>query len=215
MDYYVKYRTSDGYVVEISETEPIPEENYGTALCDKYVPGDEWRNAIYIYPEFIVDGRVTISASVQQSPPAVELLTKLAQQKTISDSLKVAAQIATRDLVKAEELSEEEYNALIGIYPAWEEGITYTVGELVSYNNKLYEVIQAHTSQADWTPDIVPALFTKREPAGVIPEWVQPVGAEDAYNLGDIVTHNGQTWISTVDANVWEPSIYGWDVYSE
>jgi hypothetical protein len=130
------------------------------------------------------------------------------------ESLKVAAQIATRDLVKAEELTEAEYNGLLAIYPKWEEGTTYKAGELVAYNGKLYEVLQAHTSQSDWTPDIVPALFVKREPAGVIPEWVQPTGAQDAYALVAIVTHNGQTWISTVADNVWEPGVYGWSVYT-
>ena len=42
------------------------------------------------------------------------------------------------------------------------------------------------------------------------PEWVQPTGAHDAYNTGDKVTHNGVKYISDVDANVWEPGVYGW-----
>ena len=42
------------------------------------------------------------------------------------------------------------------------------------------------------------------------PEWVQPTGAHDAYNIGDKVTHNGKTWVSDVDNNVWEPGVYGW-----
>ena len=41
-------------------------------------------------------------------------------------------------------------------------------------------------------------------------EWIQPTGAHDAYALGSIVTHNGSTWTSTVDANTWEPGVYGW-----
>ena len=35
-------------------------------------------------------------------------------------------------------------------------------------------------------------------------------GAHDAYNIGDKVTHNGKTWVSDVDNNVWEPGVYGW-----
>lgn len=43
------------------------------------------------------------------------------------------------------------------------------------------------------------------------PEWVQPVGAQDAYNTGAQVSYNNLHWISTVDNNVWEPGVYGWE----
>lgn len=46
-------------------------------------------------------------------------------------------------------------------YPEWAEGQSYTVGCKLLYGGSLYKVIQAHTSQADWTPDAVPALFTR------------------------------------------------------
>lgn len=74
--------------------------------------------------------------------------------------------------------------------------------------------MQAHTSQTDWTPDIVPALFTRKTPAGVIPDWVQPTGAHDAYNIGDRVTFNGQVYESLINANVWSPTDYpqGWQL---
>lgn len=74
--------------------------------------------------------------------------------------------------------------------------------------------VQAHTSQADWTPDKVPALWTPvRKVAGAAPdEWVQPAGASDAYSKGDRVTFQGQVWESTIDANVWSPTAHsaGW-----
>jgi hypothetical protein len=44
-----------------------------------------------------------------------------------------------------------------------------------------------------------------------IPEWVQP-GSTNPYMKGDKVTHNGSTWVSLVDNNVWEPGVYGWEV---
>lgn len=43
-----------------------------------------------------------------------------------------------------------------------------------------------------------------------ISQWIQPTGGHDAYNTGDKVLHNGDTWESTLDANVWEPGVYGW-----
>lgn len=96
--------------------------------------------------------------------------------------------------------------------PEWEPGITVKVGEQYRYENVLYDVIQAHTTQSDWTPDIVPALFTVAAPTGLIAEWVQPTGAHDAYNTGDKVRFEGDIWESLIDANVWSPTAYpaGW-----
>ena len=46
------------------------------------------------------------------------------------------------------------------------------------------------------------------------PEWVQPTGAHDAYNTGDIVIYNGTLYKSVIDGNVWAPDAYpqGWEV---
>ena len=75
----------------------------------------------------------------------------------------------------------------------------------------LYRVVQAHTSQADWAPDITPALFVVVS-LDEWPEFVQPTGAHDAYNKGDKVTFNGKHYISLIDANVYSPAAYpaGW-----
>ena len=43
----------------------------------------------------------------------------------------------------------------------------------------------------------------------VVPEWEQPDNT-NPYSTGDKVTHNGKTWVSDVDNNVWEPGVYGW-----
>lgn len=129
------------------------------------------------------------------------------------DSIKMAAQIATRDKIKAGELSDEELLTLVKIYPSWDVGIDYKVGDLVNYHNRLWEVLQDHTSQADWSPDVAHSLFTEKTPEGVITEWKQPTGAHDAYNTGDQVLYNDKTYESTIDANVWNPEEYpeGWN----
>ena len=93
-----------------------------------------------------------------------------------------------------------------------------TYGENKVGDPQLYKVAQTHTSQADWTPDITPALFT---PIGLTeegyPVWAQPTGEHDAYNTGDIVSYNDTLYISTIDGNVWSPDAYpaGWEVYAE
>lgn len=45
--------------------------------------------------------------------------------------------------------------------PAWNpNGHPYKAGDQVSYKGTVYKVIQAHTSQAGWTPDAVLALYS-------------------------------------------------------
>ena len=75
----------------------------------------------------------------------------------------------------------------------------------------LYRVVQAHTSQVDWTPDKTPALFVVVS-LDEWPEFVQPTGAHDAYKKGDKVTFEGKHYISLIDANVYSPAAYpaGW-----
>lgn len=94
-------------------------------------------------------------------------------------------------------------------FPLWQNATAYAINDRVRYGDILYKCVQAHTSQSDWTPDVVPALWT-RVSVEEFPEWVQPTGAQDAYNQGDKVSHNDKHWISDVDANVWEPGVYGW-----
>lgn len=98
------------------------------------------------------------------------------------------------------------------LYPDFVVGVPYTAGDRVVYDGKLYKVLQAHTSQADWLPTAAPSLFAEVLPGQggtVIGEWQQP-GGTNPYKKGDKVTHNGKTWKSTVDDNVWEPGVYGW-----
>ena len=110
----------------------------------------------------------------------------------------------------AEALPDDEALKTPHAYPVFKVDTDYTVGERIRYGEKLYKVVQAHHSQADWTPDITPALFVEVTPDGVIPEWSQPAGAHDAYAKGDKVRHNDKVWVSDIDANVYEPGVYGW-----
>lgn len=114
-------------------------------------------------------------------------------------------------LILAEDLTADEIAALVGVYPGWQAGVAVVIDELLAYGDVLYRVLQAHTTQADWTPDVADSLFTEAAPAGVILAWVQPTGAHDAYALDALVTHNGWVWKSLYPANVWEPGVFGWE----
>lgn len=106
-------------------------------------------------------------------------------------------------------LSNEDALTAVELFPMWVTDKAYAVGERIRYGETLYRCVQAHTSQESWTPDITPALWT---PVSIEewPEWRQPLGSEDSYHLGDKVSHNEKHWISDLEANIWEPGIYGW-----
>lgn len=115
----------------------------------------------------------------------------------------------------ADILTDEQAETVPQAFPEWKTDISYTVGKRVCYNSKLYRCVQAHTSQEGWEPPTTPALWVRTAPDGEIPDWVQPTGAQDAYNTGDKVKHNTKTWESTIDGNVWEPGVYGWAEVTE
>lgn len=107
-------------------------------------------------------------------------------------------------------LDDEQAESVTELFPQWESGTAYAVGDRRQYDGLLYRCVQAHTSQDDWTPPAVPALWV-RTSTEEWPEWIQPTGAHDAYNKGDKVLHNDKHWICTMDVNVYEPGVYGWD----
>lgn len=119
-------------------------------------------------------------------------------------------------------LTDDQKMEMADLYTHWATNRTYAVGVIVKSGlNKdgepqLYQVLQAHTSQADWLPKDTPALykaigFTEDH----IPIWTQPLGALDAWAKGDKVAHKDKLWISDVDGNVWEPGVYGWSEVTE
>jgi hypothetical protein len=93
----------------------------------------------------------------------------------------------------------------------WVPMMWTNVDDTLWYNETPYRTIQAHYTASHWTPDIVPALFLEIS-LEECPDWVQPAGAHDAYNIGDCVTFNGQEYESLINANVWSPAVYpaGW-----
>lgn len=113
----------------------------------------------------------------------------------------------------AQALDDEKAVEAQCLYPVFTAGTAYTSGDRVVYDGKLYKCVQAHTSQAEWTPDEAPALWVAVS-VDEYPEWVQPTGAHDAYHRGDKVSYNGKHYICTADANVYAPDVYGWDVES-
>ena len=118
-----------------------------------------------------------------------------------------------RQLIEQLAVTLDDETALTGVelFPTWVDGKAYASNNRVQHGGTLYKCVQAHTSQADWTPDITPSLFVVVS-LDEWPEFVQPTGAHDAYKKGDKVTFEGKHYISLIDGNVYSPAAYlaGW-----
>jgi hypothetical protein len=103
------------------------------------------------------------------------------------------------------------------VFPKYQIGKAYKIKEVFSYGTnavgdaQLYMVLQDHTSAEQWTPDATPSLY---KPIGVTEDgvavWVQPLGATDAYRVGDRVSYNGVIYECISDYNTYAPDVYGW-----
>lgn len=109
-------------------------------------------------------------------------------------------------------LTDDEALKAAALYPAWSAQDTYDAGERVRFDGTLYKCLQPHAAQPDWTPTAAPSLWAKVlvSDTGEPLPWEQPEST-NPYMKGDKVTHGGRTWVSTIDNNVWEPGVYGWE----
>lgn len=141
------------------------------------------------------------------------LMYKPEKTPEVQSSMVQAAVLVAR--MQAQSLTEEQAITVKDIYPVWNgNGVSYQKDYYLTHNGKLYKVLQAHTSQADWAPDAAPSLFAEVLPGQggtSVGEWVQP-DSTNPYMTGDQVTHNGKTWESLVNNNVWEPGAQGSEV---
>jgi len=119
-----------------------------------------------------------------------------------------------RKMIEQAAVSLPDEDALTApeMFPRWEAGKQVTANERYYYEGKLYKVVQSHTTQEGWEPDMTPALWTEVAKPGEIPVWRQPTGAQDAYMTGDKVhypTESDPVYVSLVDNNVWVPTTAG------
>lgn len=126
--------------------------------------------------------------------------------------LEAYASVFAMAKISAEEITDDEQALKVAdLYDLWSgDGVAYKTGKYLLYKDILYKVLQNHTSQADWTPETASSLYAKvlTDPAGKVLPWEQPQST-NPYKKGDRVTHNGKTWESLVDSNVWEPGAVG------
>ena len=128
-----------------------------------------------------------------------------------SELLEKTAKVKAAQRTASTALDDATAIEAMAIFDEWAMDTAYAVNDRIRYADKLYRCVQAHTSQTDWTPDNTPALWVEVS-VDEYPEWVQPTGAHDAYNIGDRVTYNGQRYVCTTSANVYAPDVYGWQL---
>lgn len=183
--------------------------NYGTFVSADRANaiGIAYKNVPYNLLGFNeIDGAETVLVS------NVSTADELMGQKNDLENQKTVASITFVSLAEKGDIDEATAMEHAELFELWVQDKDYTVGKIVTRpNGNLYKCVQAHRSQADWTPEDTPALWTKiGDPTVEYPEWSQPIGAHDAYPLGAKVSHNGKKWTSDVANNVWEPGVYGW-----
>lgn len=170
-------------------------ENDGTMTPVDIYLGGQCKKVIESYKYFPDEGLLIIWADPEATFGAQALYQEMAAD------LKAATEF----------LTDEQAESVSDLYPYWNTDVAYAVGDRVQYDGLLYRCVQAHTSQSDWIPPSVPALWV-RTSTEEWPEWIQPTGAHDAYPLGAKVSHNGKHWINTgKDGNEYEPGVWGWD----
>lgn len=114
-------------------------------------------------------------------------------------------------------LDDREALEAVALYPKWEPDTEYTraagrpAGHRVRHGDKLYKLVQEHTSQLGWEPGLV-SMWTRVviPDECVICDWVQP-DSTNGYMLGDKVRYREKIWVSVLDHNIWEPGVYGWE----
>ena len=114
----------------------------------------------------IYEDRVEAVYEIEEIIPPPIQTEELVEQAQIK-----AQKLAVKSLIQNDSLSTEEIIELAPLFHAYEVGKVYSIGDIFTYKRSLYEVIQAHTSQADWPPDTTASLYKNHTPKGEIEDW--------------------------------------------
>lgn len=188
-----KIRTPQGETYLTEKVNYIRVHTNGVYLLTDadHAEGLAYRGMPYLFADGTIVCEVDAGEMVRSSSEAVSV------------AFVTLAEAGNIDAVTASEHTE--------LFASWTFPVAYKTGNIRERNGKLYKCLQDHTSQETWAPEDSPSLWVGiSDPAEEWPKWSQPVGSTDAYAKGAKVSHNGKHWTSNVDANVWEPGVYGW-----
>lgn len=146
-----------------------------------------------------------------QKSPEFIALEEAHNQKELAEQAKDAIEIMWNEI-------RETLENILNNIDSWEVAKSYEVGKLLAYDGKLYEVRQEHTSQEDWLPNELPALYRDITKSADEPQdFVQPTGEHDSYQIDDLVIWQGKVYKSLINSNVWSPTDHpqGWEEVDE
>ena len=189
-----RYSTITGTGAEVIQDNPVIDMS--KLIGYKVITGDDY-NQHLVFDEEKYNNYIKEENRKEQIESATEELKVLAKEQLLPV------------------LSDEQAYTLRVLFPAFEIDKSYEVGERIIYEDKFYKVIMAHTSQADWTPDVAVSLFAEiPNPSVEYPEFKKPINAETAYMTSDKITFEGNKYISIMDNNVYSPAEYpqGWEL---
>ena len=122
------------------------------------------------------------------------------------------AAIVFVNLAQKEEIDNVTITENYELFPVWDINWTGAAGTILQDEGQLYKSIHTVGVGQNTKPSTTPSMWTRiGNPAEEFPEWIQPLGAHDAYPIGAKVNHNSKNWINNTANNVWEPGVYGWD----
>lgn len=201
---------------KLVETKIVSEYQPPVDAWDEYE--DILRYILYTEEE-LAEIEAQKKAEEEAQKEAEEQAKKEAAEQEIEKQIQVQMRTAAMFSVATLSLTDEQVMKVSMLYPDWQVGETYQIGDVCRYNGALYRALQQSTGEAQYTPDTYTSGWKRiGEPDedGIFP-WVQPLGATDAYNTGDKVTYNGKTYESLIDGNVWAPDAYpsGWSEITE
>lgn len=140
-----------------------------------------------------------------------EAARKLRQQITDQDVITSVTFVtmAQNDLLDETTIVEHK-----NLFVVWDENWRGKRGDIVNDEDFLYKSIHDVTDAGqNRKPNEKPSMWTPLgTPGDEWPDWSQPLGSHDAYNIHDQVTFDGKHYISNTDGNVWQPGVYGWDL---
>ena len=139
-----------------------------------------------------------------------------AVEKAESDRAKALveqAPLAVMMLVRSQaaSLSDGQALGMDSMFPEYDGTAKYKKGDIVRDAGRLYRAVNNVNASPTHPADdgVNWRLMDEPDEDGVFP-WRQPYGKKDYYRKGDTVTHDGSTWVSDVNKNVWKPGVYGW-----
>lgn len=121
---------------------------------------NEWDNSMYSLSGAITDHRDG-TVSIKMGKPTETESAKATVTALAGEPVTYARAVELRPIIEqaAVSLSDGEAATVPELITAWAYPVDYAEGDRRSYGGKVHKCRQAHTSQADWTPDKTPALW--------------------------------------------------------